>query len=318
MLFSVTTMTNRSIAFRCIQCILGPIHSTQIHFLLLQKCLIMPLLSTITTQEQKAIVKECLDDFASFQTTVSGSDRLYPIICAVCDGIPKHAHWHEWVDIELFRDYCITSRMKKEFVAELYPEELVHSYTVPHEVLDGFVLSPHAIIDRQNGSIVVCKACLNQMRDNHGRQDRSKKFPPTQAICNGYLIGEPPQELVDLNEVELALVSKAQIYCQTWIFQGGIHQQIKGWHTFFKNRPHYHVASLQQLDWADLKGNILVVLCGPFTKTQKALTMKKVMVNPDKVIKAFEWLVQNNIHYKHDRVPGIDEIPIPRIFEENV
>ena len=278
----------------------------------------MPLLSALSSDEQNALIKECVDDLQSFETTLTHSDRLCPIICAVCDGIPQHAHWYEWVDIELFRDYCSTSRMDKHFLVDIYPNHLVNDYTTPHRRLQHFVLSPNAIIDSQNDSIVVCKACLNHMRKNHAEQFPKHNFPPRQAICNGYLIGEPPQELVDLNEVELSLVSKAQIYCQTWIFQGGIHQQIKGWHTFFKNRPSYHVASLNQMDWANLKGNILVVLCGPFTKTQKALTMKKVLVNPEKVVKAFQWLVQNNIHYKDDQVPSVDEIPIPRIFEENV
>ena len=35
-----------------------------------------------------------------------------------------------------------------------------------------------------------------------------------------------------------------------------------------------------------MKGNLLVALCGPFTKVQKALTLQKVQVDPTKLIAA--------------------------------
>ena len=181
-----------------------------------------------------------------------------------------------------------------------------------------FVLSPHLIINEEDEEIIICKDCLLTMERNYEQKHWRRNFPPVNSICNGYLIGQAPKELQDLNDVELTLVSKDQTYCQTWVFKGGIHQQIKGWHTFFKNCPGHHVASLQQLDWTNLKGNILVVLCGPFTKTQKAMTMQKILVDPDKVIKAYQWLVENNHLYKDDQIPSQDEIPIPQIYEENV
>ena len=64
---------------------------------------------------------------------------------------------------------------------------------------------------------------------------RSHQPLPKAAVANGYVIGDPPMELSSLNDVELSLISRARIYCQSWIFFGGCHQHIKGWHTFFKN-----------------------------------------------------------------------------------
>jgi len=89
-------------------------------------------------------------------------------------------------------------------------------------------------------------------------------------------------ELSSLNDAELSLISCARIYCQSWMFFGGCHQHIKGWHTFFKNRPSDNVGNLMQLTNAGTKGLILVVLCGPFTTTQKALTLKKQPLIPKK------------------------------------
>jgi predicted phage-related endonuclease len=40
--------------------------------------------------------------------------------------------------------------------------------------------------------------------------------------------------LSNLNQVELSLITKTVIQCQSWIFFAGSHQSIKGWHTFFK------------------------------------------------------------------------------------
>ena len=124
-------------------------------------------------------------------------------------------------------------------------------------------------------------------------------------------------ELSSLNDVELSLISRARMYCQSWMFFGGCHQHIKGWHTFFKNRPSDNVGNLMQLTDAGTKGLILVVLYGPFTTTQKALTLKKTAVDPEKVVKAWHWLKTNNFRYREDKIPNIDDIPLPYVVQEN-
>jgi hypothetical protein len=69
-----------------------------------------------------------------------------------------------------------------------------------------------------------------------------------------------------------------------------------------------------QLDDAGMKGSILVVLAGPFTSTQKALTMKKTIVDPHKIIYAYRWLIANNIKYDEEKVPHIDDLPMPKVL----
>ena len=69
-----------------------------------------------------------------------------------------------------------------------------------------------------------------------------------------------------------------------------------------------------QLTDAGTKGLILVVLCGPLTTTQKALTLKKTAIDPDKVVKAWHWLKANN----EDKIPNIDYIPLPYVVQENM
>ena len=164
-------------------------------------------------------------------------------------------------------------------MSTLYPASLLSQYSVNHKDLKSFVLSPEMYVNSQN-EVLVCKQCVSELR--YSSEKRSHRFPPKAAIANGSVIGDPPMELSSLNDMELSLISRARIYCQSWIFFGDCHQHIKGWHTFFKNRPSDNVGNLMQLTDAGTKGLILVVLCGPFTTTQKALTIKKLPLIPKK------------------------------------
>jgi hypothetical protein len=96
-----------------------------------------------------------------------------------------------------------------------------------------------------------------------------------------------------------------------------VNNTIKGWHTFFKNRSTDNVGNLTMLTESGLKGLILVVLCGPFTSTQKALILKQIHIDPRKVVVAWMWLKANNFRYKDDVIPHVDDIPLPQIIEEN-
>ena len=187
-----------------------------------------------------------------------------------------------------------------------------------HAELHQFVLSPATVINAKK-EILICKQCYSELllTDKNNRK-KSMCQPPKQAIANGYVIGSAPMELTCLNEVELSLVSRVRIYCQSWIFFGGCHQHIKGWHTFFQNKNNDNVGNLINLVENGMTGMILVVLCGPFTTTQTAITMKKTAVDPDKVVRAWHWLKCHNIRFKDDTIPNIDDIPKPYVIHENL
>ena len=52
--------------------------------------------------------------------------------------------------------------------------------------------------------------------------------------------------------------------------------------------------------------------------TQKALTLKKTAVDPEKVVKAWHWLKANNFRNNKDKIPNIDDIPLPYVVQENM
>ena len=69
---------------------------------------------------------------------------------------------------------------------------------------------------------------------------------------------------------------------------------------------------------AGLKGQLLVLLCGPFTKTQVALARAQTLVNSDKVIAAYEWLRASNYHYREITIPEPEDLPIPQIITDDM
>jgi hypothetical protein len=212
-------------------------------------------------EEELEITKQFTKDLESFTFHDKASKCLRPVYCCVCDGIPTSANWFDKLKIPLFDKYCHAARMQKKHAAACYPDELVAQYTVDDDRLEGYILSPQSIIDPNDDTIIVCKPCAKSMKNEYESTKQNKsKHPPAQSIANGYLIGDPPIQLSQLTEAELALVSRVRIICQSWVFFAGAHQQIKGWHTFFKNRTAANVTNLEQLSLSGMKGQILVVL----------------------------------------------------------
>ena len=272
--------------------------------------------------EKRTTVKEFMYDLKSYHVEVTNNDtgkkEMKPVICSVCDSIAKSPKWASWVNIGgEFCKYCKSSNLCKERLDDIYKAEILQYYSAPDELLEPYILSPDSIVD--GDKILVCNNCLFHMRKETGKRTALKyRRPPKDSIANGYLIGEAPEELKCLNEVELVLVSKIKIHSYIWIYFAGCHQQIRGWHTFYKNRPTANISSMQTLQNAGLKGNILVVLCGPFTETQKAITMEATRVRPEKVIAAFQWLVRNNYFYTEDDIPDPNELPHVEVITEDV
>ena len=254
-----------------------------------------------------------VDDLSSFTTYDEKSAKFHPTICCVCDSLPKCPQWSCFVPIKEAVALFQKSGMESKRVEHLYPSVLLSQYSISqYPELQPFILSPASYINDKN-EILFCNQCYSDLLRN--KKKRKIGYPPEQAIANGYIIGEAPNVLSELNPVEMAIICRARIYCQSWVFFAGCHEHIKGWHTFFNNRPSHNIGNLMQLADAGMDKIILVVLCGPFTTTQKAITMKSTFVNPRKVIAAWHWLKANNIRYKDDVIP--DVIPLPQIVYED-
>lgn len=271
----------------------------------------------------KKIAKEFLHDLESFTYVDPATSVIHPLICAICDGMPTEPHWGEWVEISLFRRFCKGCKLEKKHLLsakegdeDVYPAALLEQHKFDHPELCDLILSPKTIVNDVE-EVFTCRECLEHLQSSMEKRT-DHRVPPPKALISGNLIGDAPEELKCLTETELDLVAAGRIDCQSYVFFAGCHQQIRGWHTVFRNRPGHNVSNLELLAGSGLKGTIVVTLCGPFTTTQRALVMQKCQVRPDRVVKAFHWLKKNNFHYKDFIIPNFDEIPLPVVCDENV
>ena len=268
-----------------------------------------------TTEEKEKIIESFMKDLGTFTTHITGCNDALAVCCAVCDSMPKKANDWSWVDVDQFKDYANKCCLQKKHVAPHYKNDnLVQYYTASDPDLSQYVLSPSSLIDSHKKTIVVCNQCLDHFKKHTKRMSQ----PPLESIANGYLIGSAPSVLKELSDAELAIVSQVRISCHSFVFFAGAHHAVQGWHTLFKNKAARHVGNIAQAADAGMTGDLIVVLCGPFTTTQRALALKKTQVRADKVIAAFEWLQENNFHYKDVVIPAAEDLPAPILIEENV
>lgn len=273
-------------------------------------------LDLLSKTQRDAIVKRFVKDLESFSVVDSRTNTLHPVICAVCDSIPDSAQWHCFVDmnnaIHMFRN-CL---LRKRDILNEYPASLIMQYTANHPALDDFVLSPMTYVN-ENDEVLVCNSCYKDLQRKSARS-RTKAAMPEDAISNNRLVGDAPPVIERLSQAELSIIGMARIYCQSWVFFAGCHQHIKGWHTFYKNRTSETVGNLMQLKDAGMRGSVLVVLCGPFTSSQKAMTLEATNVNPPDVVNALRWLTHNNFKYSKMTIPHVDDIPVPHVIYEDL
>ncbi len=274
----------------------------------------MPLLAIPTRDDVNRISKAFLLDLESFTVTDKTTKEIKPVICGVCDSIPPEAQWSTFVELKEFIKLCQRCNIEKKFSLKAYKPEIQDQYTAKHEALKDFILSPETYVTAEN-KVLVCKQCLLELQRNSKKQE-GQCCPPTESIINGYMIGDAPDLLKNLNPVELSLITKTSTQCQSWILFCGCHQSIKGWHTFFKGQPGQNVGNMIRMTESGWKGHIIVVLFRLFTSQQSMLTRERVLVTPGKVIAGWKWLKHNNFRFRLLEIPHIDSIPFPFIMDQ--
>ena len=280
----------------------------------------------LNAEEHFALSDRFIKDLESFSVFDTKTGTLQPVICSVCDSVPDCAQWYVFVGMKQAKMWFRRCHLQKGDIVDEYPNmdssshdmnPLITQYTTKYRELDEFVLSPMTFVNEKN-EVLLCKSCKDELERISKRKSGSRLCMPEYAISNNRLVGDAPNCIKKLSEVALSLISIARIYCQSWVFFCGCHQHIKGWHTFYKNRVTENIGNLMQIRDAGMRGSVLVVLCGPFTKTQKALTLDACSVNPLDVVNALRWLIANNFQYRNERIPHVDEIPMPHVIYENL
>lgn len=238
-------------------------------------------------------------------------------ICAICDCFVTVDNEEKWIPSNDLAIYCSKSNGSHEYLSSFYPEKLMSEYVNNHPLLKEYVVSPCLCTrpGRRNvDQVLICSACYIAFEKTKANGLKKKSASPMRAIWNGNLIGETPAELRDLNIVELALVSPNRIMAHGIILYADQHKGVYGWHALYENNIEQNVGNIEQLVRAGLTGEIVCVMCGPFTKTQKMIARSHMTVRYEFVRRAFEWLKIHNHFFYDMTIPEDHEVRSPVIL----
>ena len=160
-------------------------------------------------------LNNALDDL-----THSESGSTVPLVCLCCDMLllGEPTKWMKRTTlrdrIDIFRDALETCYATEEVDAATQRAfanyyKTVHSDVIPW--LDDMHISPKTVCDSGSDSFLLCKPC-------HSALQRHKY--PCYGICNGWLFGTPPPQLMVLKDVELSCMSLVRNMAHIWSSNG--------------------------------------------------------------------------------------------------
>jgi Helitron helicase-like domain at N-terminus/PIF1-like helicase len=235
-------------------------------------------------------------------------------VCLICDTFlnPSYAIYIS-VDTLLdtkFRQYLQRARSVEyesegEIRFESIPAAVAAYYTYRGNVfgrsvttaekreIKAMLLSPRGKFV-QNATVIrrgfmICKSCHYGVKH---------KCMPKFAIANNFYFGTPPQCLLDLTEVELALLTPMRTYGYMFSYTGGKQRKLSGTLVYFKIDLKKVKESIVQLDLPALVQNVVVLIHGNLTVDQAKRAYARSKVNPERLLMALKWLIENNHEWR--------------------
>ena len=329
----------------------------------------------------------------------TGKKALMPKVCCLCDTFVKNGdekllplksllnekvvgllsidneNWSEMAITESVKNVLKDQHTQKSVTTKNHHAGALLWLDPEHlKQLNSLILSPKSCAMMKNDELHfgACNQCHSTLQrcinsDSGKSVDARCKF-----IACGLASGYAPDVLTCLNEVELALVSRARINQHMFSFRGGSHKKVIGCHTLYCSKCDetnkvgnfmrsinakadfskgeflwvtqgvtHHVAQFESVINSDddnpvqthinvqwqsnkktetvpiasvtrlfeeqtgrsrneqakankFKPSVKVILAGPFTPDQKAMTLKATEVNFDRCKAALLWLKENN------------------------
>lgn len=241
-------------------------------------------------------------------------------VCVICDCFVTVDNPPEKMLVSHLASYCERSGANIDHLISIFPENLVNEYRNDHPVLRRYAVSTQFSIFKEPVTLFsgieeefvhVCKLCHNIWKKDTLRSGRSKIACPARSVWNGNLIGEAPSCLKVLSIAELAILSPNRIITHGIVLYADQHRGVYGWHALYENNVSANVSNIQQLVDAGLNGDIVCVLCGPFTRAQHAVVRNQFLIRNEKIKEAFLWLKANNHFYKDIEMPDMESIKQP-------
>jgi hypothetical protein len=138
-----------------------------------------------------------------------------------------------------------------------------------------------------------CISCKNSLKN--GRI-------PKYAIANNYCVGTPPQCLIDLTDIELAMVTPVKTFGYCFSYTGGKQKQLKGSLAYYKVKMESIARAAMHFDVLGLHNNIVILLYGEMTMAQISKVRQKGQIRTNYILRAIEWLLAHNDEWKKQKI----------------
>ena len=265
----------------------------------------------LTSLVDEKVVRQKIDaEFFNLCVHDSNGD-LKPYVCLICD---KFLHPQELKYIDKKELLSCSNILCPNTLNKVSPHSgIASSYTydglIAEEVtgedialIKEMLLSPrgHYSTGTQNRSngFVVCASCKYGV-------DRQQM--PKYAIANNYCFGAAPPCLTCLNEAELAMLSPVKTWGYCFLYTGGEKKQLRGSLSYYKVKMESIARTIAQFDIAGLNKDIVVVLHGKMTQSQRSRALSKNKVRTMELLVAIEWLLLNNEEWRTQNI-SLNEI----------
>jgi len=235
--------------------------------------------------------------------------KFKPHVCAVCDKLLKPLH------VQALPLDCLqkSQDLLKPTAWNAVPEVLANDYkyrgntgtanSIDTNWINDLLLSPRASYvsandGRRAQGLSVCSGCKGCLQRGE---------MPKYAIANNYCFGTPPQCLLELTDIELALLTPVKTYGYCFSYTGGMQKQLKGSLSYYKVKAESIARLTAHFDVLGLVDNVVVLLYGSMTPEQKRKAAKKNQIRTSKVMDALHWLLLHNEEWRHCSI-NLDEV----------
>ena len=122
---------------------------------------------------------------------------------------------------------------------------------------------------------------------------------PKFCIANSYCFGTTPDCLLQLTDIELAMITPVKTYGYCFSYTGGVQKQLKGSLSYYKISKDSIMQCAAHLEGLQLNNNVIVLLYGQMTDAQYLNAKKKSKIRTNYIINAVRWLMLYNHEWLH-------------------
>lgn len=220
------------------------------------------------------------------------------IVCVICDRfiLPNYKRNLSLQTLNkcqelLYPDpeFCLSEEILQSYRVS-FPDVEISVDIVNSLQIQYCLLSPRSFYNSSNFEVHgfnICKTCDDCLKKN-----KRPKF----CIANNFCFGDPPLCLVELTEVERAVITPVKTHGFCFCYTGGQKLKLQGSLSYYKVETKTILTSIAHLQ--AVQANIIVVVYGNVTRKQYKLAQQKSKIRVEKIVTAVRWLLDYNKQWK--------------------